>query len=143
MTFYQTRIGILRIGAFAICLTALTSSTLLAQGDPGAGRRGPGSAEAQQARLDSMTKAVGLTDDQAVRIKAINADSMTQMRALRKTGGDPQDMYPRMMEIRQAENVSIQTLLTEEQKPRYAEWIKTQPRPGRMRQDPPPASPQL
>ena len=88
--------------------------------------RGMMSPEAQQAMLDDMTKKVGLTDDQAAKIKALNADQMKQMMTLRESGGDPQEMRPKMMAIRTETQAKIKALLTDEQKPKYDEFIASQ-----------------
>lgn len=76
--------------------------------------------------LDDMTKKVGLTDDQVTKIKAINADQMKQMMALRESGGDPQEMRPKMMAIRTDAQTKIKALLTDEQKPKYDEFMASQ-----------------
>lgn len=115
-----------RCGAVAFCCLAIASVPMLAQSGGGGQRGGMMSPEAQKAQLDAMVKAVGLTDDQVAKIKAINADSMKKMMALRESGGDPQDMRPKMMEIRQSQQTQIQALLTDEQKPKYEEFMKAQ-----------------
>jgi len=119
---------------------------MLAQG--GGGQRGGMSPEAQQAQLDAMTKAVGLTDDQVAKVKAINAESMKKMTALRDSGGDPQDMRPKMMEIRTDQQAKIKALLTDDQKPKYDAFIASQRPMGGGRGPggggpPPPPPPQL
>jgi protein CpxP len=115
----------IRLGALAVCGAALSTMPMLAQGG-GGGQRGGMSPEAQQAQLDAMTKAVGLTDDQVAKVKALNADSMKKMMALRDSGGDPQDMRPKMMEIRTAQQTQIKALLTDDQKPKYDAYIASQ-----------------
>jgi hypothetical protein len=116
---------------------------MLAQGGGGGGMNNP---QAQQARLDSLTKAVGLTDDQVTKIKAIQADSMKQQMDLRSAGGDPADMRPKMMAIREAEQTKTKAVLTDDQKPKYDAWLAAQPRGGRgggPGGPPPPPPPQL
>ena len=90
----------MRLGALVLCSAALSAAPMMAQGGGGGGQRGGMSPEAQQAQLDAMTKAVGLTDDQVAKVKAINADAMAKQMALRDSGGDPADMRPKMMAIR-------------------------------------------
>ena len=119
----------IRLGALAVCGAALSTMPMLAQG--GGGQRGGMSPEAQQAQLDAMTKAVGLTDDQVAKVKAINAESMKKMTALRDSGGDPQDMRPKMMEIRTDQQAKIKALLTDDQKPKYDAYIASQPQSRR------------
>jgi hypothetical protein len=116
----------MRLGALAVCGAALGTMPLLAQGGGGGQRGGMMSPEAQQAMLDDMTKKVGLTDDQVMKIKAINADQMKQMAALRESGGDPQEMRPKMMAIRTDAQTKIKALLTDDQKPKYDEFVASQ-----------------
>jgi len=125
MTMIGFRRVAIRLGALAACSAALGTMPMLAQGGGGQ-RGGMMSPEAQQAQLDAMTKAVGLTDDQVAKVKAINADSMKKMMALRESGGDPQDMRPKMMEIRTAQQTQIKALLTDDQKPKYDEFLASQ-----------------
>ena len=139
MTMNRIQKYVVRLGALVLCTVALSTSPMLAQG------RGGMSPEAQQARLDSMVKAVGLTDDQVTKVKAIQADSMKQMMDLRSAGGDPQEMRPKMMAIREGEQTKIKALLTDDQKPKYDAWQASQPGPGRPGggTPPPPPPPQL
>ncbi len=143
----MTMIGIRRIAircsALAICGAALSTMPMLAQGGGGGQRGGMMSPEAQQAQLDAMTKAVGLTDDQVTKVKAINADAMKKMADLRAAGGDPADMRPKMMEIRTAQQTQIKALLTADQKPKYDAFLASQQRPmGGGGAPPPPPPPQ-
>ena len=134
----------LRLGALALCTAALSAAPLLAQGGGGMGRGGM-SPEAQQAQMDAMVKAVGLTDDQVAKVKVINAESRKQMMALRQSGGDPADMRPKMMAIRTDEQTKIKALLTDDQKPKFDTFLASQPRGGRGGGPggPPPPPPQL
>ena len=144
MTMIGFRKVAMRLGALAICGAALSTMPLLAQG--GGGMRGMMSPEAQQAMMDDMTKKVGLTDDQVTKIKAINADQMKQMMTLRESGGDPQEMRPKMMAIRTETQTKIKALLIDEQKPKYDEFMASQRPMGGGRGPgagaPPPAPPQ-
>ena len=141
MTMNQIQKYAVRLGAIALCTAALSSAPMLAQGGGGGGMNNP---QAQQARLDSMTKAVGLTDDQVTKIKAIQADTMKQQMALRDSGGDPADMRPKMMAIRTDQQTKIKALLTDDQKPKYDAFLASQPRGGgRPGGGPPPPPPQL
>ena len=141
MTMNRIQKYAVRLGAVVLCTAALSSAPLLAQGGGmGGGMNNP---QAQQARMDSMTKAVGLTDDQVTKIKAIQADTMKQQMAARDAGGD--DMRSKMMAIREGEQTKIKALLTDDQKPKYDTWLAAQPRPGRGggQGGPPPPPPQL
>jgi len=125
MTMIRFRKIAVRVSALAICSAALSTMPMLAQGGGGQ-RGGMMSPEAQQAMLDDMAKKVGLTEDQVAKVKAINADQMKQMMALRESGGDPQDMRPKMMAIRADAQTKIKALLTDEQKPKYDAFMASQ-----------------
>lgn len=127
----------IRLGALALCTLALSATPMMAQAPGGGGMRGM-SPEAQQAQLDTMTTAVGLTPDQVTKVKAINAAAMKQQMDLMASGGDPADMRPKMMAIRTDQQTKIKALLTDEQKPKYDAYLATQPR-GRGPGGPPPA----
>jgi len=120
----------MRLGALALCSAALTATPMMAQGGGGGGMRGM-TPEAQQAQLDALTKAVGLTDDQVTKVKAINADAMKQQMALRDSGADPADMRPKMAAIRTDQQTKIKALLTDDQKPKYDAYLAAQPQGGR------------
>ena len=142
MTIIEFRRIAIRLGALAVCGAAMSTMPMLAQGGGGGQRGGMMSPEAQQAQLDAMTKAVGLTDDQVTKVKAINADTMKKMADLRASGGDPQEMRPKMMEIRTAQQTQIKALLTADQKPKYDAFLASQ-RPMGGGAPPPPPPPQL
>ena len=146
MTMIGFRRIAIRLGALAVCGAAMSTMPMLAQGGGGGQRGGMMSPEAQQAQLDAMTKAVGLTDDQVTKVKAINADTMKKMADLRAAGGDPADMRPKMMEIRTAQQTQIKALLTADQKPKYDDFLASQRPAGGGRGPgggaPPPPPPQ-
>ncbi len=87
--------------------------------------------ERQQAQLDALTQAVGLTPDQVTQVKAINDDAMKKQADLRASGGDPADLRPKMMAIRTDQQAKIKALLTDDQKPKYDAYVASQPRGGR------------
>lgn len=128
---FRSRAG--RGVAVAICGLALSTVSLLAQnnsgtaqqapqeehaGAPGGSRGGP--AKGGEMRLERMTKALNLSPDQTSQIKAIDQDSMTQMKALRDdTGTDKADKRFKMMSIHDASNTKIRALLNDEQKTKF------------------------
>jgi protein CpxP len=116
-----------RLGALALCTAALSTMPMMAQGGGGGMRGGAMTPEAQQAQLDAMTKAVGLTPDQVTKVKAINDDSAKQTAALRASGGDPTEMRPKMMAIRTDQQTKIKALLTDDQKPKYDSYLASMP----------------
>ncbi len=128
-----------RMGMLAVCGAALCAVPVHAQ------QGGGMNPERQQAQLDALTKAVGLTPDQVTQVKAINADSMQKMMDLRSSGADPADMRPKMMAIRTDQQAKIKALLTDDQKPKYDAYLASQPqgRGGGGGGTPPPPPPQL
>jgi protein CpxP len=71
-------------------------------------------------QIERLTKHLDLTPDQVTQVKAIDADTMSQMKALRDdTTTAKADKHSKMMEIRQASQDKIRGVLTDEQKPKY------------------------
>jgi Spy/CpxP family protein refolding chaperone len=67
-----------------------------------------------------LTKRLNLTPDQVTQVKAIDADQMSQMKALRDDTTTPKaDKRSKMMEIHQASQDKIRNVLTDEQKTKY------------------------
>jgi Spy/CpxP family protein refolding chaperone len=84
-------------------------------GAPGghAGRRGGN-------QVEMLTKRLNLTPDQVTQVKAIDDDSMSQMKALRADTTTPKaDKRSKMMDIRQGSQDKIRNVLTDEQKTKY------------------------
>ena len=78
-----------------------------------AGRRG-------EHQVEMLTKRLNLTPDQVTQVKAIDADTMNQMKTLREdTTTSKADKRSRMMEIHQASQDKIRNVLTDEQKTKY------------------------
>ena len=70
--------------------------------------------------IEMMTKRLNLTPDQVTQIKAIDADTMSQMKALREdTTTAKADKRSKMMEIHQASQDKIRNVLTDEQKTKF------------------------
>jgi protein CpxP len=102
-----------RVGAVALCSAALCSVPMMAQGGGGGGRMQMTSDQ----RVAAVDKAVTLTDDQKVKIKAIYEADMKKMADLRASQ-DP-DMRTKMQAMRADENTQIKALLTDDQKPKF------------------------
>jgi len=113
-----------RLGAVALCSAALCSTPMLAQGGGGMMRMTP------DERVAAIDKAVGLTDEQKPKVKAIIEADVKKMMDLRNSGGDMQTMRPKMMEIREQENTQIKALLTDDQKTKYDAYVASMPRRG-------------
>lgn len=109
-----------RAAAVAVCTAAL-AAPMHAQG------RGMMSPEQ---RVEAIDKAVTLTPDQKTKIMALYADDAKKMQALRDAQ-DP-DMRSKMMDMRKDENTKVKAMLTDDQKPKFDEYVASMPtgRPG-------------
>lgn len=147
----------MRVAVLALCTATLsTAPMLMAQdntapppqqqdnmGPPpgGHGRRGGH-------QVEMLTKRLNLTPDQVTQVKAIDADQMSQMQALRQDTSTPQaDKRSKMMAIRQASQDKIRNVLTDEQKTKYDAMLakmqsRRQNRQGGDQGAPPPPPPQ-
>jgi Spy/CpxP family protein refolding chaperone len=108
-------------------LLALTlacgASALYAQQDnmsqPDAAK-GPGMKMSPDQRLQHMTKALNLTDDQQQKIKPILESQSQQMQTLRQdTTMSQQDKWSKMREIHQTTNDQIKPILTADQQQKW------------------------
>jgi periplasmic protein CpxP/Spy len=71
-------------------------------------------------QLEFLTKQLNLTPDQVTQVKAIDADTMKQMMALRSdTSLTPDEKKPKMTAIHQASQDKIRALLTDDQKTKF------------------------
>jgi protein CpxP len=149
---YLFRVAILAIGA-----TALSALPTMAQ-DPSApppqqGQAGPregGRGGMGGHQLEFLTKQLNLTPDQVTQVKAIDADAMKQMMALRSdTSLTPDEKKPKMMALHKTSQDKIRALLTDDQKTKF-DALETQMRERRGNRGggdgpppPPPSAPQL
>src|ERR1039458_1979362 len=108
-----------RMGAVAMCTAALCSVPMMAQGGGGGGRMQMTSDQ----RVAAIDKAVTLTDDQKIKIKAIYEAGQKKMADLRDSGEDFSTLMPKMQAIRADEDVQIKALLTDEQKPKFDAYL--------------------
>jgi Spy/CpxP family protein refolding chaperone len=97
-------------------------------------------------QVDFLTKKLNLTPDQVAQVKAIDADTMTQMKALREdTSAAGPDKRAKMMDIHKASQDKIRALLTDDQKTKF-DALQAQSRGRRGNPDggdgPPPPPPQ-
>ena len=123
-----------RVGVVALCTAALSTVPMMAQGGGGGGMR----MTADQ-RVAAVDKAVTLTDDQKVKVKAIYEADMKKMQDM-MAAQDP-DMRTKMTAMRADENTQIKALLTDEQKPKYDAYLASMPQRGqRGAGGPPPAA---
>jgi Spy/CpxP family protein refolding chaperone len=123
-----------RAGVVALCSAALCTVPMMAQGGGGGMRM------TSDQRVAAVDKAVTLTDDQKVKIKAIYEADMKKMADMR-AAQDP-DMRTKMTAMRADENTQIKALLTDDQKPKFDAYLASMPQgrgPGGG--GPPPAAP--
>jgi periplasmic protein CpxP/Spy len=82
--------------------------------------KGPGMKMSPEQRLQHMTKALNLTDDQQQKIKRILESQSQQMQTLRQdTTMSQQDKWTKMREIHQATNDQIKPILTTDQQQKW------------------------
>jgi protein CpxP len=124
-----------RVGVVALCTAALSTVPMMAQGGGGGMRM------TSDQRVAAVDKAVTLTDDQKIKIKAIYEADMKKMQDM-MAAQDP-DMRTKMTAIRADENSKIKALLTDDQKPKYDAYLASMPQRGGGQRGPsaaPPAS---
>jgi Spy/CpxP family protein refolding chaperone len=127
MTMFRS--SVLRAAVLAIGATALSTLPAMAQdpsapppppqdqagprhGGPGGGMRGN--------QVEFLTKKLNLTPDQVTQVKAIDADAMNQMKALREdTSVAGSDKRAKMMDIHKTSQDKIRALLTDDQKTKF------------------------
>ncbi len=123
MKMTMFRRSLLRVAVLAIGTTALTALPALAQDPPAPqqgqdgprhGGRGPGH------QVEFLTKKLSLTPDQVTQVKAIDADSWSQMKALHEdTSIAGPDKRTKMMDIHKASQGKIRALLTADQQTKF------------------------
>jgi Spy/CpxP family protein refolding chaperone len=129
MKMKMFRSSVLRVAVLAIGATALSTLPAIAQ-DPSAppppqdqagpqhGHGGPGGMRGNQ--IEFLTKKLNLTPDQVTQVKAIDADAINQMKALREdTSVAGPDKRTKMMDIHKTSQDKIRALLTDDQKTKF------------------------
>jgi Spy/CpxP family protein refolding chaperone len=126
MTMFRN--SLLRVAVLAIGTTALSALPALAQdppapqqGQPQQGQDGPRhGGRGMGHQVEFLTKKLNLTPDQVTQVKAIDADSWSQMKALREdTSIAGQDKRAKMMDIHKASQGKIRALLTADQQTKF------------------------
>jgi Spy/CpxP family protein refolding chaperone len=145
--------SMLRIAVLAVGATALSALPAMAQ-DPSApppsggqygGRGGRGGMQGHQ--IEFLTKKLDLTPDQVTQVKAIDADTWKQAKALHEdTTIADADKRTKMMDIHKASQEKIRALLTPDQQTKFdalqAEMKNRGNRHGGL-EGPPPTTPQV
>ena len=128
----------------ALCAAVLAGATsLFAQAPPqGGGQWQRGQMPTVEQRLERMTQALNLTDDQQQKIKPILENEQTQMQGLRAdTSLSQEDRMAKMKQIRETTSSQINPILNADQQKQYAEMMSRMGRgrgPGATPQAPPP-----
>ncbi len=121
-----------QLTVFTLMLLAF-SGMLIAQGPGGPGGRM--TPEEREAQFQAMVEELQLTETQQTEIKALQADTRDQMRELRESGATREEMFARMMELREENDAWMQEILTEEQYVKFQamqeERRQNRPRRGR------------
>ncbi len=112
-----------RVGVVALCTAALSTVPMMAQGGGGGGMR-----MTSDQRVAAVDKAVTLTDDQKIKVKAIYEADMKKMQDM-MAAQDP-DMRTKMTAMRADENSKIKALLTDDQKPKFDAYLASMPQRG-------------
>ena len=158
MKMTMFRKSVLRVAVLAIGTTALSALPAMAQDasappppqdQAGPRHGGPGGMRGHQ--VEFLTKKLNLTPDQVTQVKAIDADTWKQMKALHDdTSIAGPDKRTKMMDIHKASQDKIRGLLTADQQTKF-DALQTEMREHRGNRGggpggpppPPPAAPQL
>jgi protein CpxP len=121
MTMFRS--CVLRLAILAIGATALSALPAMAQdtsAPPSQGQAGPRHGGMRGNQVEFLTKKLNLTPDQVTQVKAIDADSWSQMKALREdTSVAGPDKRTKMMDIHKASQGKIRALLTPDQQTKF------------------------
>jgi hypothetical protein len=109
----------------------------------GGGQWGHGQPPTVDQRLQRMTQALNLSDEQQQKIKPILENESTQMQSLRAdTSMSQEDRMAKMKQIRENTSSQINPILNADQQKQYAEMMSRQGRgrggPGPNQSGPPP-----
>jgi Spy/CpxP family protein refolding chaperone len=78
----------------------------------------------QAHQLEHMQKHLNLTADQTTQVKAIFADTDTQMASLHQDASIPREQkWAKMKSIHEASQTKIRSILTDDQKPKFDAMI--------------------
>jgi Spy/CpxP family protein refolding chaperone len=149
--FYTTmlQVAVLAIGAIVLSALPAKAQDPSAPPPPGQGPRGEGRGM-QGHQIEFLTKKLNLTPDQVTQVKAIDADTWKQAKAMHEdTTIADADKRTKMMDIHKASQEKIRALLTPDQQTKFdALQAEMRNRMGNRHGDqggppPPPSTPQL
>ena len=93
-------------------------------GEQGGGQYGHGQMPTADQRLQRMTQALNLTDDQQQKIKPILENESTQMQSLRSDSSlSQEDRMAKMKQIHESTASQINPILNADQQKKYAEMM--------------------
>lgn len=120
---------LVRFLAVAVALACVAPTMARAQdqgGGPGGGRGGRGRNRPSMA--DQLKDAIGLTDDQVAKVQGFEDAMRAEMQKARddNQGGDWSAMRDKMQAMRTKVQDQIRGILTDEQKPKFEDWVKKQ-----------------
>src|SRR6202034_4840976 len=123
MKMMMFRKTVLQAAILVLGLTALSALPAMAQ-DPAAppppGQGGPRGGGMREHQVEFLTKKLSLTPDQVTQVKAIDADTWKQTKALHDdTSTAESDKRAKMMEIHKASQAKIRGLLTPDQQTKF------------------------
>ena len=127
----------------ALGIALVAAPALLAQGSgsqqqpaPGAPAQQPAAPAAAEPEEGAPLSKLGLSDDQKKQIHTIRKQAQEQVQAVRKdTSLTSQQQTQQIRQIRRNEALSVDSVLTPEQREKYQAWRKAHQR--RHRQQPP------
>ncbi|HXC94973.1 MAG TPA: hypothetical protein VNU92_04690 [Edaphobacter sp.] len=144
------RVAILAIGAAALSVPSVAQDPVAPPPPPPPGRGGPRGGGMRGNQVEFLTKKLSLTPDQVTQVKAIDADTWKQAKALHEDTTIAQaDKRSKMMEIHKASQDKIRALLNPDQQTKF-DALQTEMREHRGNRGggygpppPPPSTPQL
>jgi Spy/CpxP family protein refolding chaperone len=148
--FYTTmlQVAVLAMGAIALSAPSAKAQDPSAPPPQGQGPRG-GRGDMRGHQVEFLTEKLNLTPDQVTQVKAIDADTWKQAKAVREdTTLAEADKRTKMMEMHKASQDKIRALLTPDQQTKFdalqAEMkTRMENRRGQGGPPPPPSTPQL
>ena len=122
MTMFRSvilRVAVLAIGATALSVSAVAQDPG-APPPPPAGQHGPRGGGMRGHQVEFLTKKLDLTPDQVTQVKAIDADTWKQAKAVQDdTSVAGPDKRSKMMEIHKASQDKIRALLNPDQQTKF------------------------
>lgn len=117
--------------AFVALLLGAVAAYAQAPAGQGGGQWGHGQPPTVEQRLQRMTQALDLTEDQQQKIRPILENESTQMQSLRSdTSLSQEDRMAKMKQMRETTSSQINPILNPDQQKKYAEMMSHMRRGG-------------